>query len=62
MKFGDLEKLDSIVVTVGHNEFRALSAIQLKKLARSERPVLADIKALYPREALVEAGFTVFRL
>jgi UDP-N-acetyl-D-galactosamine dehydrogenase len=62
VKFGDLEKLDSIVVAVGHNEFRALSANELKKLARSERPVLADIKALYPREALVEAGFTVFRL
>jgi UDP-N-acetyl-D-galactosamine dehydrogenase len=62
VKFGDLEKLDSIVVAVGHNEFRALSANELKKLTRSERPVLADIKALYPREALVEAGFTVFRL
>ncbi len=55
-------KVDSLVVAVGHNEFRALSPERLKSLCRAENPVLADIKALYNRNEAVEAGFTMFRL
>jgi len=60
--FDDLQNLDAIVVAVGHNEFRALSATDLKKLTHLDRPVLADIKAIFERESLVDSGFTVFRL
>lgn len=55
-------KVDSLVVAVGHNEFRAMTPAQLKMLCRSEKPVLADVKALYNRHDAADAGFTVFRL
>lgn len=55
-------KVDAVVVAVGHHEFRAMSPAQLRNVCSSEKPVLADIKALYDRHATAEAGFTVFRL
>lgn len=55
-------KVDSLVVAVGHNEFRAMTPDQLKRLCRAEKPVLADVKALYNRHKAADAGFTVFRL
>ena len=57
-----LQNLDSIVVAVGHNEFRSLTPTDLIKLTHAGKPVLADVKAIFERESLVEAGFTVFRL
>ena len=62
VSFDDLKDLDSIVVAVGHNEFRALSATDLMELTSSRNPVVADVKGLYQRESLIDAGFTVFRL
>ena len=55
-------KVDSIVVAVGHNEFRRLTPQQLKSLCRPEKPVLGDIKAIFDRHVSAKAGFTVFRL
>lgn len=60
--FDRLEDVDSIIVAVGHNEYRSLGATDLKRMVRSEKPVLADIKGLYERESLSKFGFTVFRL
>jgi UDP-N-acetyl-D-glucosamine/UDP-N-acetyl-D-galactosamine dehydrogenase len=54
-------QVDALVVAVGHNEFRAMSPQDLKTLCRTNQPVLADIKALYNRQAALDAGFTVFR-
>lgn len=54
--------VDSLVVAVGHSEFRAKSPLELKQLCRGEKPVLADVKALYNRHEASAAGFTVFRL
>jgi UDP-N-acetyl-D-galactosamine dehydrogenase len=54
-------KVDSLVVAVGHNEFRAMTPGQLKKLCKTEKPVLADVKALYNRQEAANAGFAVFR-
>jgi len=54
-------KVDSLVVAVGHNEFRAMTPQQLKDLCRAEKPVLGDIKALFDRHAATDVGFTVFR-
>ena len=62
VSFDDLKDLDSIVVAVGHNEFRALNATDLMELTSSHNPVVADVKGLYQRESLIDAGFTVFRL
>jgi UDP-N-acetyl-D-galactosamine dehydrogenase len=54
-------KVDALVVAVGHREYRETSPAQLRALCRSEKPVLADIKALYNRFEASAAGFTVFR-
>jgi UDP-N-acetyl-D-galactosamine dehydrogenase len=54
-------KVDALIVAVGHNEFRAMSPGQLKNLCGSEAPVLADLKALYSRHDALKVGFTVFR-
>lgn len=54
--------VDALVVAVGHNEFRNLSAAELKSYVRSNQPVLADVKGLFDRISMTEQGFTVFRL
>lgn len=56
------EPVDALIVAVGHNEYRSLSPIELKALTRSEKPVFADVKSLFDRHAITEAGFTSFRL
>ena len=54
-------KVDALVVAVGHHEYRDMTAIQLRALCKSDKPVLADIKSLYNRHEAAGAGFTVFR-
>lgn len=54
--------VDSVIVAVGHNEFRSLSANELRSYVKSEKPVLADVKSLFDRTEMSDAGFTVFRL
>lgn len=54
--------VDSLIVAVGHREYRQMTATQLRALCRGDRPVLADLKALYDRASTAAAGFTVFRL
>jgi UDP-N-acetyl-D-galactosamine dehydrogenase len=54
--------VDSLVVAVGHHEYRDLSLTDLRGYCRSDKPVLADVKCLYNRHEAAEAGFTVFRL
>jgi len=54
-------KVDALVVAVGHNEYRDMSILELRALCRSDRPVLADIKSLYNRHEAATAGFTVYR-
>jgi len=54
--------VDALVVAVGHTEYRDLMPESLIPLCRADKPVLADVKALYDRHAAAEAGFTVFRL
>jgi UDP-N-acetyl-D-galactosamine dehydrogenase len=54
-------KVDALVVAVGHNEYRALNVAKLKQFCRTKNPVLADIKALYPKSDAEKFGFTLFR-
>ncbi len=56
------DPVDALVVAVGHEEFCALPIDALRALCRGDRPVLADVKALYKRREAEAAGFTVFRL
>ncbi len=58
-----LDAVDSLVVAVGHREFRQLSPEALRRCCAGQpKPVIADIKSLYDRQALAAQGFTVFRL
>ncbi|MCU4504090.1 Vi polysaccharide biosynthesis UDP-N-acetylglucosamine C-6 dehydrogenase TviB [Acinetobacter sp. WU_MDCI_Abxe161] len=54
--------VDSVIVAVGHNQFRSLSASELRDYTKGEKPVLADVKSLFDRTEMSDAGFTVFRL
>ena len=58
----EVHPVDSLVIAVGHNEFRALKIDDLKKLCSTDKPVFADVKTLYNQNDLAEAGFSVFSL
>ena len=54
--------VDSLVIAVGHQEFRALTPETLKSFCTTaHQPVAADLKTLFNRHAMADAGFTVFR-
>jgi UDP-N-acetyl-D-galactosamine dehydrogenase len=54
--------VDSLIIAVGHQEFRALSPETLKSYCTTQhQPVAADLKTLYDRHELAKVGFTVFR-
>lgn len=55
--------VDSLIIAVGHQEFRALGSDALKSYCRwSSQAVFADLKSLYNPKELADAGFSVFRL
>jgi UDP-N-acetyl-D-galactosamine dehydrogenase len=59
----DQNPVDSLIVAVGHQEYRALDGEMLKNYCRwSKPPVFADLKALYDPKELTDLGFSVFRL
>lgn len=66
IKMGEINEdnpVDSLIVAVGHTEFRAMKPIELRALCKTERqPVLGDLKSLFDRHACSEVGFKVFRL
>jgi UDP-N-acetyl-D-glucosamine/UDP-N-acetyl-D-galactosamine dehydrogenase len=54
--------VDSLVIAVSHQEFRALTPETLKSYCTTDhQPVAADLKTLFDRHAMAKAGFTVFR-
>ena len=55
-------RVDSLIVAVGHDEFRSLEAESLREFCKGTMPVLADVKSIYERAPLLEVGFSVFRL
>jgi UDP-N-acetyl-D-glucosamine/UDP-N-acetyl-D-galactosamine dehydrogenase len=55
--------VDSLIVAVGHDQFRAMDSAALRRLCKADcKPVLGDLKSLYDRHAATRDGFTVFRL
>lgn len=56
------EQVDSLIVAVGHHQFRDLEPVELRGFCRGSMPVLADVKSLYDRFALSAQDFSVFRL
>ena len=61
-KISDEQRVDSLIVAVGHDQFRELSPVKLRQMCNGTSPVLADVKSLYNRQDAADQGFTVFRL
>ena len=66
VSWDDLPEADCVIVAVGHNEFRSMSMIQLKKLFKNdildEEKVLIDVKSLYRMDELKASGMRFWRL
>jgi UDP-N-acetyl-D-galactosamine dehydrogenase len=55
-------QVDSLIVAVGHKEFRQLTPEVLKTYCnQKQQPVIGDLKALYDRHDLLANGFSAFR-
>lgn len=61
-KISSGEQVDSLIVAVGHDEFRNLSPKDLWGFCKGPKPVLADVKSLYDKQSLTDYGFSIFRL
>lgn len=61
-KLDSIAGVDSIVIAVGHDEFRALSPKVLKSFVKGDKPVFTDVKSIFSKELVTSEGFTVFRL
>ncbi|OUU21839.1 MAG: Vi polysaccharide biosynthesis protein VipA/TviB [Candidatus Endolissoclinum sp. TMED37] len=63
LEIDKINQLDSIVIAVGHDQFKSLSPKELmKKINPGLRPVLGDIPAIIPKEEAKKQGFSVVRL
>jgi len=64
--FDQIPKADCIIVAVGHNEYRSMSMMQIKKLFKDNIPdeekVLIDVKSLYRMDELKASGMRFWRL
>ncbi len=64
--FDELPKADCVIVAVGHNEYRSMSMMQIKKLYRNELPdsekVLIDVKSLYRLDEMKASGMRFWRM
>lgn len=61
-KVDSKHQVDSLIVAVGHDEFRNLDPDTLRSFCKGSSPVLADVKSIYDRNALNKKGFSIFRL
>jgi UDP-N-acetyl-D-galactosamine dehydrogenase len=65
IEMGDIDsenQVDSLIVAVGHKDFRQLTPKALKTYCNQKKqPVIGDLKALYNRHELRDEGFSVFR-
>lgn len=61
-KISSEKKVDSLIVAVGHNEYRSKSPKELRSFCKGANPVIADVKSIYKKEELIAQGFSVFRL
>ena len=55
-------KVDSLIVAVGHSQFRTISAKELRNFCNGKKPVIADVKSIYNKANLLAEGLSVFRL
>jgi UDP-N-acetyl-D-galactosamine dehydrogenase len=59
--FGQLQPAAAVIVAVAHKEYRSLSLADLMALM-GEHPVLTDVKCLYDRDEVQQAGIRLWRL
>ncbi|MBR6229328.1 MAG: nucleotide sugar dehydrogenase [Eubacterium sp.] len=62
----EVPKADCVIVAVGHNVYRSLSPMKLKKYFKEDRPdaekVLIDVKSLYRMDELKASGMRFWRM
>ena len=57
-----LRDLSAVIVAVGHDEFREMDVGEFRDICAAKGAVFGDLKAIYSKKNLIDAGFTVFRL
>ena len=57
-----LQELSAVIVAVGHNEFREMDIGEFRKICTTESAVFGDLKSIYDKQSLRDAGFDTFRL
>jgi len=58
----NLVGISALIVAVGHDEYRAMSVSEFSAMCPIKGSVFADLKSIFPKEALQDEGFEVFRL
>lgn len=61
-KINSKNQVDTLIVAVGHDQYRSKSAEELKSYCKGSNPVIADVKSIYEKKKLIDQGFSVFRL
>ena len=62
VNFETLTGMSAIIVSVGHAEFRDMDIEDFRTICISNKPVFGDLKSIYDKDNLSNAGFEVFRL
>ena len=57
----DIHDMDAIVIAVAHSRFNSLGADSLRAMFGPGQPVLLDIKGMFDKSALEQAGFVYWR-
>ena len=57
-----VSNLSSIIVAVGHDEFRRMDVSDFAKICSPKGSVFGDLKSIYNKHVLTSAGYNVFRL
>lgn len=58
----DLTGVSALIVAVGHDEFRNMSAKDYRSICSVKGAVFGDLKSICKKNELLSAGFNVFRL
>ena len=58
----EIRGASAVVVAVGHDEFRSIAADDFKAMCSDGDGIFGDLKSIYEKQSLRDAGFDVFRL
>ena len=59
----EVQGVDALILAVSHKAYRSLTPADLRtRFARPERALIMDVKGFFDREALAEAGISLWRL